>query len=105
MKVVLNVYDLDAAFNARYGDKFGLGLYHTGVEIDGVEYQFGGNTQIRDTGVYMTLPRGNPQYTYKLSIELGEIPIDDLRNQENNQRKGQIDFDEDILPVIEDLER
>ena len=80
MKVILNVYDLDVVFNTRYGDKFGLGLYHTGVEIDGIEYQYGGNTQMRGTGVYMTLPRQNPQYTYKLSIDLGDIPLDELRN-------------------------
>ena len=37
-KIILNVYDLAPANN--YGHQFGVGAYHTGVEISGVGKPF-----------------------------------------------------------------
>jgi hypothetical protein len=47
-------------------------VYHTGVEIDGVEYAFGGGTGT-STGVFAQTPRISPPGTvYKKSIYMGE---------------------------------
>ena len=41
VKVCLNVYDLIEA--NKYGAGVGIGAFHSGCEIDGVEYSFGLN--------------------------------------------------------------
>lgn len=41
-KVFLNVYDLDQKVNS-FSSKVGFGLYHSGVQIGGTEYTFGGH--------------------------------------------------------------
>ena len=38
--VYLTVYDLDRCWNAAGMHQLGLGLYRTGIEIDGLEYTF-----------------------------------------------------------------
>ena len=38
--VYLNVYDLDRCWNSTGMHQLGLGLYRTGIEIDGVEFTF-----------------------------------------------------------------
>eukprot|EP01115_Flamella_aegyptia_P001193 TRINITY_DN119266_c0_g1_i1.p2 TRINITY_DN119266_c0_g1~~TRINITY_DN119266_c0_g1_i1.p2 ORF type:complete len:60 (-),score=9.28 TRINITY_DN119266_c0_g1_i1:34-213(-) len=53
-KIILNVYDL-AAVN-DYGHQLGFGVYHSGVEIDGVEWSFGGH-EFSSTGVFTCSPR------------------------------------------------
>ena len=47
--VVLNVYDLSLA--NRFLFRFGIGAYHSGVEIEGVEYTFHGDPDRCRTGV------------------------------------------------------
>jgi len=34
----------------------GLGLYHSGIEINGVEYAYGGDPSSNSTGVFQTVP-------------------------------------------------
>jgi hypothetical protein len=47
-------------------------VYHTGVEIGGVEYAFGGGTST-STGVWVQTPKINPQGAkFKTSIYMGE---------------------------------
>ena len=48
-KVVLNVYDLSPSNKYLYS--IGLGFYHSGVEVNGKEYSFGGNPEMMSTGV------------------------------------------------------
>ena len=45
--VKLNVYDLDSPGN-EFLSALGLGLYHTGVEVDGREYSYGAGYGIGD---------------------------------------------------------
>jgi len=54
-EVYLNVYDLHVANDTLY--PFGLGVYHTGVEICGKEWSYGGNPEYAGTGVFHQLPR------------------------------------------------
>lgn len=39
-KVVLNVYALHSSTGSKWLSRLSLGLWHTGVEIDGKEYVF-----------------------------------------------------------------
>ena len=78
MRVIVNVYDVQRQCNQRGWDRLGLGVYHTGVEIGGLEFSFGGNTMVRGTGVYATYPKQNANFSYKLSIDMGEIPIQEF---------------------------
>ena len=78
MRVTLNVYDIQKDCNQKGADVFGVGIYHTGVEINGIEYAYGGNTTIKATGVYQMPPKNHSVFFYKLSIDMGEIPIADF---------------------------
>ncbi len=49
----------------------GLGFYHTGVEINGIEYTYGGNFTHNDTGVYNQAPLQAAGATYKESYLIG----------------------------------
>ena len=57
MKVVINIYDVQPDCNQKGADFFGFGIYHSGVEINGQEWSFGGNTMVRSTGVYACYPK------------------------------------------------
>jgi hypothetical protein len=53
--VIVNVYDL---FILNYTtSKFGLGAYHSGVEIFGREYSYAGHTKMGESGLHMMIPR------------------------------------------------
>jgi len=56
MRVIVNVYDVQKTCNQKGGDFLGLGIYHTGVEIEGIELSYGGNTMVKSTGVYENYP-------------------------------------------------
>ena len=49
----------------------GFGLYHSGVEINGIEYAYGGNKESSDTGVFLSEPRKAESYTYFKSFKIG----------------------------------
>mmetsp|Transcript_9706 Transcript_9706/g.19101 ORF Transcript_9706/g.19101 Transcript_9706/m.19101 type:complete len:211 (-) Transcript_9706:322-954(-) len=53
LAVSLNVYDL--AEQNQYAHQLGLGAYHTGIEINGIEWSYGHAE--RGTGVYPCLPQ------------------------------------------------
>ena len=88
MKVILNVYDVQPSCNQKGADFFGVGIYHSGVEINGQEWSFGGNTMVRTTGVYACYPRENMNFTYKTSIDLGEIPDKEFMDAEARRRSS-----------------
>ncbi|KAH7657603.1 PPPDE peptidase domain-containing protein [Dioscorea alata] len=71
-QVVLNVYDLTPLNNYMYW--FGLGIYHSGIEIHGLEYGFGAH-DFPATGVFEVEPKNCPGFVYRRSITLGSISL------------------------------
>ncbi|XP_020585046.1 deSI-like protein At4g17486 [Phalaenopsis equestris] len=68
--VILNVYDLTPLNNYLYW--FGLGIFHSGIEVHGLEYGFGA-LDLPTSGVFETEPRNCPGFVYRGSILLGYI--------------------------------
>ncbi|KFK32585.1 hypothetical protein AALP_AA6G262400 [Arabis alpina] len=67
--VYLNVYDL-TPMNA-YGYWLGLGVFHSGVEVHGVEYAFGAH-ESSSTGIFEVEPKKCPGFTFRKSILVGK---------------------------------
>ncbi|XP_076958769.1 deSI-like protein At4g17486 [Bidens hawaiensis] len=71
-EVFLNVYDL-TSFN-NYSIWFGFGVFHTGIEVYGMEYGFGAH-DYSISGVFEVEPRSCPGFIYRCSISLGHIDM------------------------------
>ncbi|KAJ4782153.1 PPPDE putative thiol peptidase family protein [Rhynchospora pubera] len=71
--VVLNVYDLTPINN--YLIWFGLGIFHSGIEVHGMEYGFGAH-DFPSSGVFEVEPKKCPGFIYRCSIQLGRINMD-----------------------------
>ncbi|OIW19741.1 hypothetical protein TanjilG_18551 [Lupinus angustifolius] len=67
--VVLNVYDLTPINNYMYW--FGVGIYHSGIQVHGKEYGFGAH-DFPASGVFEVEPRTCPGFIYRTSITLGQ---------------------------------
>jgi hypothetical protein len=69
-KVLLNIYDLTPSAggvnNMLYA--VGLGLHHSGVEIDGVEYSFA-----QGAGIFEQSPKDVPNAIFRESVYMGTI--------------------------------
>ncbi|CAM9776904.1 unnamed protein product, partial [Choristocarpus tenellus] len=63
-QVIINVYDLHPA--NEYGYSFGLGAYHSGVEIGGREYTFAGGG-----GIFDHSPREAPNARFREAVKMG----------------------------------
>ncbi|XP_071723477.1 deSI-like protein At4g17486 [Rutidosis leptorrhynchoides] len=70
--VYLNVYDL-TTFNG-YAYWLGLGIYHSGVQVHGVEYAFGAHDHA-NTGVFEVEPKHCPGFTFRKSILIGRTDL------------------------------
>ncbi|KAG6428434.1 hypothetical protein SASPL_112685 [Salvia splendens] len=68
----LNVYDLTPANKYLYW--FGLGFYHSGIEVHGLEYAFGADVE-PTSGVFEVEPRHCPEYVFRRSILLGSTDM------------------------------
>ncbi|CAO3617206.1 unnamed protein product [Cunninghamella blakesleeana] len=72
--VFVNVYDmLEPSFLTSFGYyALGIGIYHSGVEICGKEYCFGGHEYKNITGVFAVEAKsGPPGLSFKQSISIG----------------------------------
>lgn len=69
-QVVLNVYDLTPLNSYSYW--FGFGIFHSGIEVHGMEYGFGAH-DFPASGVFEVEPRSCPGFIYRCSISLGRI--------------------------------
>ena len=65
-KVMVNVYDLSEV--NEYVVPFGLGAFHSGVEINGREWTFAGGAGIHDTS-----PRDAPGAVFREAIDMGSF--------------------------------
>eukprot|EP00455_Lapot_gusevi_P024280 TRINITY_DN2520_c0_g1_i3.p1 TRINITY_DN2520_c0_g1~~TRINITY_DN2520_c0_g1_i3.p1 ORF type:complete len:269 (+),score=50.80 TRINITY_DN2520_c0_g1_i3:87-809(+) len=74
-KVYLNVYDLVPQKN-EYTMMVGLGgAFHTGVEVLGREYTYGGHGIEGETGVFENEPRRAVGAVYRETLDLGEAEM------------------------------
>ncbi|KAK8991726.1 hypothetical protein V6N11_062723 [Hibiscus sabdariffa] len=70
--VYLNVYDLTPINGYAYW--LGLGIYHSGVQVHGVEYGFGAHEHSA-TGIFEVEPRQCPGFTFRKSILIGRTDL------------------------------
>ncbi|KAG9299576.1 hypothetical protein G9A89_020747 [Geosiphon pyriformis] len=75
--VYVNVYDmLPRGKVTDFGYRIGMGVFHSGVEILGREYNFGGH-DYDYTGVFIMKPKtGPPNVTFKETITMGFAELD-----------------------------
>ncbi|KAK8483829.1 hypothetical protein V6N13_073410 [Hibiscus sabdariffa] len=64
----LNVYDLTPINNYLYWS--GLGIFHSGIEVYGLEYGFGAH-EFPASGVFQVEPRSCPGFIFRRSVLLG----------------------------------
>ncbi|XP_059653840.1 deSI-like protein At4g17486 isoform X2 [Cornus florida] len=77
--VYLNVYDLTTINGYFYWA--GLGVFHTGVEVHGVEYAFGAH-DYPTSGVFEVEPRKCPGFRFRKSIFMGMTYLDHIQIRE-----------------------
>ncbi|GMQ02911.1 hypothetical protein CsSME_00048936 [Camellia sinensis var. sinensis] len=70
--VYLNVYDLTPINGYAYW--VGLGVYHSGVQVHGVEYAFGAHDH-STTGIFEVEPMLCPGFTFRKSILIGKTDL------------------------------
>jgi hypothetical protein len=76
--VYLNVYDLTPINGYAYW--LGLGVYHSGVQVHGIEYGFGAHEN-DTTGIFEVQPKNCPGFTFRKSIFIGttDLGVKDVR--------------------------
>lgn len=77
--VYLNVYDLTPMNGYVYWA--GLGIFHSGVEVHGVEYAFGAH-DYPTSGVFEVEPRQCPGFKFRKSIFIGTTCLDPIQVRE-----------------------
>ncbi|KAF3585018.1 hypothetical protein F2Q69_00029190 [Brassica cretica] len=77
--VYLNVYDLTPINGYIYWA--GLGIFHSGVEVHGVEYAFGAH-DYANSGVFEVEPRQCPGFKFKKSIFIGTTNLNPAQVRE-----------------------
>ena len=76
MKIYINVYDiLPQNYNKRL-EWIGMGIFHTGIEVNGSEYAYGGNSLMSTTGVYEMDPRNHDVFRFREQREAGIVVIE-----------------------------
>ncbi|XP_057445174.1 deSI-like protein At4g17486 [Lotus japonicus] len=81
--VYLNVYDLTTVNGYMYWA--GLGIFHSGVEVYGVEYAFGAH-DYPTSGVFEVEPRQCPGFKFRKSIFMGTTSLDPFQIREFMER-------------------
>ncbi|KAF5453283.1 hypothetical protein F2P56_028195 [Juglans regia] len=71
--VYLNVYDLTPINGYAYW--FGLGAYHSGVQVHGIEYAFGAH-EYPSTGIFEGEPKKCEGFTYRKTILIGKTGME-----------------------------
>ncbi|KNA24907.1 hypothetical protein SOVF_011310 isoform A [Spinacia oleracea] len=68
----LNIYDLTPVNDYLYW--FGLGIFHSGIEVHGMEYGFGAH-EYPSSGVFEVEPRSCPGFIFRKAIPLGSTDM------------------------------
>lgn len=71
-EVVLHVYDLSPLNNFSF--EFGVGAFHSGVEVLGTEYTFGAH-QSASSGIFTHTPKAAPAAAFRTAISMGETSM------------------------------
>lgn len=76
----------------------GTGIYHVGVEVNGVEYAFGANDTAGMSGVFTCTPKESPGYEYRETLDFGRVhttkrtwirvPTTDKTNSSSNRNRA-----------------
>ncbi|ONK59128.1 uncharacterized protein A4U43_C08F3280 [Asparagus officinalis] len=66
--IYLNIYDLTPVNNYLYW--FGFGIFHSGIEVYGMEYGFGAH-EYPTSGVFEVEPKNCPGFIFRRSLWLG----------------------------------
>lgn len=77
--VYLNVYDLTPMNGYVYWA--GLGIFHSGVEVHGVEYAFGAH-DYATSGVFVVEPRQCPGFKFRKSVFIGMTSLEPIQVRE-----------------------
>ncbi|KAL3499662.1 hypothetical protein ACH5RR_038755 [Cinchona calisaya] len=72
VSLYLNVYDLTNINDYLYW--FGLGIFHSGIEVHGLEYGFGAH-EYPTSGVFEVEPRSCPGFVFRRSVLLGSTDM------------------------------
>ncbi|KAK9842103.1 hypothetical protein WJX81_008544 [Elliptochloris bilobata] len=84
-QVVLNIYDLH---DNSWLYHLGIGIFHSGVQIHGVEYAYGGH-EYDMSGVFATAPRDAPgPVTWRESVVIGYTSLEPHEVQDVVQHLG-----------------
>uniref|UniRef100_A0A5B7ADX4 Putative PPPDE thiol peptidase family protein n=1 Tax=Davidia involucrata TaxID=16924 RepID=A0A5B7ADX4_DAVIN len=68
----LNVYDLTPINNYLYW--FGFGIFHSGIEVHGLEYGYGAH-EYSTSGVFEVEPKSCPGFIFRRSVLLGSTDM------------------------------
>ncbi|KAL3640820.1 hypothetical protein CASFOL_015788 [Castilleja foliolosa] len=83
--VYLNVYDLTPINGYVYWA--GFGIFHSGIEVHGVEYAFGAH-DYPSSGVFEVEPRQCPGFKFRKSIFIGMTTLDATQLREFMERQA-----------------
>lgn len=84
--VIVNVYDLSSQNSWSYW--CGVGIFHAGVEVYGIEYAYGGH-EYDYSGVFATKPRDAPgPVVFRESIPVGDTTLSQAEVQQLVQQMG-----------------
>ena len=72
--VILHIYSVSERVN-RFSSMFGLGLYHTAVEVYGQEHSFAAHP-FKFTGIISTIPKTAP-YVYQEGLNIGRTKLNE----------------------------
>ncbi|KGN61763.1 deSI-like protein At4g17486 [Cucumis sativus] len=83
--VYLNVYDLTPANGYVYWA--GLGIFHSGIEVYGIEYAFGAH-DYPTSGIFEVEPRTCPGFKFRKSIYIGTTCLDPIQVRDFMERQA-----------------
>ncbi|KAL5211007.1 hypothetical protein ABZP36_006630 [Zizania latifolia] len=68
----LNIYDISPINHYLYW--FGLGIFHSGIEVHGMEYGFGAH-EYPTSGVFLVEPKSCPGFIFRRSVCVGSTDM------------------------------